>query len=123
MSVPTAARAGAAPTMRSPISVWRLMKAHSVSVRRSGLPRIDSGIAILPMSCSCPASAMRSSDSPLGPSEHAELVAAEAVGSAPRLDDPLESASEADEQRVARGMAEGVVVTLETVEIEHQDDR
>ena len=45
-------RAGAAAMMRSPASVWRRTKVHSSSVSGPGLPRISSGMAILPTSWS-----------------------------------------------------------------------
>ena len=53
--------------------------------------------------------------------QDAELVAAEAVGLAAALDHALELAGEADEQRVAGGVAEDVVVVLEAVEVEQRD--
>ena len=54
--------------------------------------------------------------------EDAELVAAEAVGSrVAALELAPELAGEVREQPVARGMAEGVVVLLEAVEVEHRE--
>ncbi len=50
--------------------------------------------------------------------QHAELVAAEAVGGAALGHDFGQPATEAGQQRVARGVAEGVVVALEAVEVE-----
>ena len=50
--------------------------------------------------------------------EQAELVAAEAVGAA----DARQRGREPAQQRVARGVAEGVVVVLEAVEVE-EDER
>src|SRR5215213_10124543 len=38
--------------IRSPITVWRRTKPHSSSVSGPGLPRMASGIATLPTSCS-----------------------------------------------------------------------
>ena len=53
----------------------------------------------------------------------AELVAAEAVGVAARADAPRRLRAEPRQQRVAGGVAEGVVVALEAVEVEQQRAR
>ena len=55
--------------------------------------------------------------------EHAELVAAEAVGGVAGADRVGEPSAEAGQQRVARGMPERVVVGLEAVEIEQDEQR
>ena len=54
--------------------------------------------------------------------EGAELIPAEAVGATPAPDDRLQLAAEPCEQRVAGGMTEGVVVALESVQVE-EDER
>ena len=53
--------------------------------------------------------------------EHAELVAAHPVGVADPVDGVRQALAEAGQQRVARWMAERVVVLLEAVEIEERE--
>jgi len=52
--------------------------------------------------------------------QRAELVSAQAVDLSGGVDRLAQRPPEAREQRVARGMAEGVVVELEAVEVEEQ---
>jgi hypothetical protein len=60
----------------------------------------------------------------LGAREHAELVAAHPVGGPAGGHRGLQACGEAGQQRVAGGVAEGVVVGLEAVEVEdRQHDR
>src|SRR5690349_14942612 len=77
--------------MRSPSTVCWRMNSHSSSLRGPGWLRIASGMAILPMSCS----------------SEARLRVA--------------SPPEPNQQAVAGGMAEGVVVGLEAVEVEERE--
>ena len=58
-----------------------------------------------------------------GVGQHAELVAAEAIGAPVGLNAALECLAQAREQRVAGKVAEGVVVVLEAVEVEEQEHR
>ena len=59
----------------------------------------------------------------VGGCEHAELVAAHPVGSAPEPGDGgLQPRAEPLQEQVARRMAEGVVVLLEPVQIEERED-
>ena len=53
--------------------------------------------------------------------QHAELVAAESVGATLAVDRRAEPARDASEQRVARGVAERVVVRLESVQVEDDE--
>jgi len=55
-----------------------------------------------------------------GCEQDAELVAAEAVSAAGWLDGVAECVAEPGEQQVACGVAEGVVVALEAVEVEQR---
>ena len=55
--------------------------------------------------------------------EHAELVAAHPVGAAVAVDGRGQRPAEAREQGVARGMAVGVVVGLEAVEVEEHEQQ
>ena len=55
--------------------------------------------------------------------QDAELVAAQTVRLAGALDRARYGTPEAGEERVARGVAEGVVVALEPVEVEEDEDR
>ena len=54
--------------------------------------------------------------------QDAELVAAHPVGRATARDEADELLAEASEQSIARGMAEGIVVVLEAVQVEHGED-
>jgi hypothetical protein len=59
-----------------------------------------------------------------GPGQYAELVAADPVGPALPVDLPGQGGAQARQQGVAGGVAEGVVVRLEAVEIaQHQQQR
>ena len=53
--------------------------------------------------------------------QHAELVAAQAIGAAVARDRGVEVGAQALQQRVAGGVAEGVVVLLEAVEVEERE--
>ena len=78
--------------MRSPMSVWRRMKAHSSSSSGPGLLRIASGMATLPTSCSSAAT------------QHVvELLAVEAEVAA----DGLGELGHAAEMALEAGMALG----------------
>jgi hypothetical protein len=57
--------------IRSPATVCWRMSARSPSLSTRGLERIDSGIAILPMSCSSAAIRTRSTSAGPQPSSHA----------------------------------------------------
>ena len=54
--------------------------------------------------------------------QDAELVAAHPVGRATAGDEAAELLAEASEQGISGGMAEGIVVVLEAVEVEHGED-
>ena len=54
--------------------------------------------------------------------QDAELVAAHPVRRATAGDEAVELLAEAREQRIAGGMAEGIVVVLEAVQVEHGED-
>ena len=58
-----------------------------------------------------------------GGGEHAELVAPETIGPPMGPDAALERLAQAREQRVAREVAEGVVVVLEAIEVEEEQHR
>src|SRR2546429_575450 len=120
--------------MRSPITVCWRVRATSPASRAAGFSRIASGpahdgaggwrhgeaLALLGERGHRRVDVVGEHRA-AGMQEHAELVAAEAVGRAASDYALLEGGAQPGEQRVAGRVAEGVVVPLESVEVEQNE--